>query len=86
MQNNRFLTAKATKSRKWVVRIFNYIWIRTIIYFNIWKNIADASDVPANADDFIKLVTQEKYDAISAIEKADKKCSDSVLVGRFWYC
>lgn len=38
------------------------------------------SENPANPDELIALVTQEKFDAISTIDKADKKCEDHVLV------
>lgn len=41
--------------------------------------ISDEINESVNAE-IIQLVTQEKYDAILAIEKADKKCTDSVLV------
>lgn len=38
------------------------------------------SEKPANSDELIALVTQEKFDAISTIDKADKKCEDHILV------
>lgn len=41
------------------------------------------SEKPANADELIALVTQEKFDAISTIDKADKKCEDHILVCNF---
>ena len=34
----------------------------------------------SNADELIALVTQEKFDVILTIDKADKKCEDHVLV------
>lgn len=42
--------------------------------------LAAVMEEPSNADDFIRLATQEKYDAILAIEKADQKCGDEVFV------
>lgn len=37
---------------------------------------------PTNPDELIALVTPEKFDAISVIDKADKKCDDHVLVSK----
>lgn len=40
----------------------------------------EITDETINAEEFIKLVSQEKYDAILAIENATKQCEDNVLV------
>lgn len=42
--------------------------------------ILDEAETPKNPDDFIKLVSQETFDKLTALESADKKCSDEVLV------
>lgn len=53
-----------------------------MIFFSI---IVDEAEKPANLDDFIKLITQETYDKIDAIEK-DSKCAFSVLVRLEFTC
>lgn len=54
-----------------------------------WKSIiqfafiVEDSEELANADDLIQLITKEHFDAILEIEKADKKCTDNVLVWNY---
>lgn len=51
-----------------------------LIYKQSTWSFLEAANEMINADGFIKLVTKEKYDAITAIEEADAKCTDQVLV------